>query len=73
MCVCVCVCVTMKNGARRMARTTSDTDDTVSSSKHNAKKITKRVRGPFHQSITVILTEEKSEEKQFTKHMLQST
>ena len=39
----------------------------VSSSKHNAKKITTRVRGPFHQSITVILTEEKREEKQFTK------
>ena len=33
----------------------------VSSSKHNAKKITTRVRGPFHQSITAILTEEKRE------------
>ena len=31
----------------------------VSSSKHNAKKIATRVRGPFHQSITAILTEEK--------------
>ena len=39
----------------------------VSSSKHNAKKITTRVRGPFHQSITAIITEEKREEKQFTK------
>ena len=39
----------------------------VSSSKHNAKKITTRERGPFHQSITAILTEEKREEKQFTK------
>ena len=39
----------------------------VSSSKHNPKKITTRVRGPFHQSITAILTEEKREEKQFTK------
>ena len=38
----------------------------VSSSKHNAKKITTRERGPFHQSITAILTEEKREEK-FTK------
>ena len=38
----------------------------VGSSKHNAKIIT-RVRGPFHQSITAILTEEKREEKQFTK------
>ena len=39
----------------------------VSSSKHNAKKNTTRERGPFHQSITAILTEEKREEKQFTK------
>ena len=38
----------------------------VSSSKYNAKKITTRERGPFHQSITAILTEEKREEKQFT-------
>ena len=46
----------------------------VSSSKHNAKKITTRERGPFHQSITAILTEEKREEKQFLNlHMLQST
>ena len=46
----------------------------VSSSKHNAKKITMRVRGPFYQSITAILTEEKGEEKQFKNlHMLQST
>ena len=30
----------------------------VSSSKHYAKKITTRVRGPFHQSIIAILTEE---------------
>ena len=36
----------------------------VGSSKHYAKKKT-RVRGPFHQSITAILTEEKK--KQFTK------
>ena len=39
----------------------------VSSSKHNANKITTKVRGPFHQSITAILTGEKREEKQFTK------
>ena len=57
----------MKKSARRMASTTSDTGDTSSSSEHNAKKITTRVRGPFHQSITAILTEEKREEKQFTK------
>ena len=36
----------------------------VSSSKHNAKKITTRVRGPFHQSITAILTEEKTERRE---------
>ena len=39
----------------------------VSSSRHNAKKIATRVRSPFHQSITAILTEEKREEKQSTK------
>ena len=39
----------------------------VSSSKHNANKNTTRERGPFHQSNTAILTEEKREEKQFTK------
>ena len=33
----------------------------VSSSKHNANKNTTRGRGPFHQSITVILTGEKRE------------
>ena len=33
----------------------------VSSSMHNAKKITTRAGGPFHQSITAILTEEKRE------------
>ena len=51
-----------------MASTTSDTGDTSSKQQqHNAKKITTRVRGPSHQSITAILTEEKREEKQFTK------
>ena len=45
----------------------------VSISKHNAKKITTRVRGPFHQSITAILTEEKREEGLLNLHMLQST
>ena len=47
----------------------------VSSSKHNAKKITTRVRGPFHQSITAILTEEKREKRSslLNLHMLQST
>ena len=39
----------------------------VSSSKHNAKKFTTRDGGPLHQSITAILTEEKREERQFTK------
>ena len=39
----------------------------VSRNEHNAKKITTRVRGSLHQSITAIPTEEKGEEKQFTK------
>ena len=41
----------------------------VSISKHNAKKITTRERGPFQKSITAILTEEIREEKdpEFTK------
>ena len=66
---CVCVCVTMKKGVpdEWQARQATQTILQVSSSKHNAKKITTRVRGPFHQSITAILTEEKREEKQFTK------
>ena len=36
----------------------------VSSCKYNAKKTTARIRirGPFHQSITAILAEEKREE-----------
>ena len=65
----VCVCVTMKKGVpdEWQARQATQTILQVSSSKHNAKKITTRVRGPFHQSITAILTEEKREEKQFTK------
>ena len=38
----------------------------VSSCKHNAKKNTTRVRGPFHQSITNILTKK---EKQLPTHV----
>ena len=72
VCVCVCgcgcvwvLCVTMKGSARRMASETFDIGKLqVSSCKHNAKKNTTRVRGPFHQSITNILTKK---EKQFTK------
>ena len=46
----------------------------VSSSKHNAKEITTRVRGPFHQSITATLTEEKEKRSSLLNlHMLQST
>ena len=48
-----------------MASTTSDTGDT--SSKQQQGQRTTRERGPFHQSITAILTEEKREEKQSTK------
>ena len=66
-CVCVCVCVTMQKVPDKWhARQTIPAILQVSSSKHNAKKITTRVRGPFHQSITAILTGEKREEKQFT-------
>ena len=46
----------------------------VSSSKHNAKKITTRVRGQFHQSITAILTEENEKRNSLLNlHVLQST
>ena len=70
ICVCVCVCVCHneeKVPDEWQARQATQAILQVSSSKHNAKKITTRVRGPFHQSITAILTEEKREEKQFTK------
>ena len=50
-----------------MTSTTSDTSDTSSKQQQAQRKETTRVRGPFHQSITAILTEEKREEKQFTK------
>ena len=51
------------------ARQATPTILQVISSKHSAKKVTTRVRGPFHSSITAhaILTEEKREEKQFAK------
>ena len=52
-----------------MASTTSDTGDTSSKQQQAQCKenYNKSNRGPFHQSITAILTEEKREEKQFTK------
>ena len=60
----VSVCVTMKKVPdERQARQATPAIFQVSSSKHNTKKITTRERGPFHQSITAILTEEKREEK----------
>ena len=62
VCVCVYVCVTMEKVPDEwQARQAIPAILQVSSSKHNAKKITTRVRGPFHQSITAILTEEKRE------------
>ena len=71
MCVCVCVCVFVSQRKKVpdewQARQATPAILQVSSSKHNAKKITTRERGPFHQSITAILTEEKREEKQFNK------
>ena len=67
-CVRVCMCHNEKKVPDEwQARQATPAILQVSSSKHNAKKITTRVRGPFHQSITAILTEEKREEKQSTK------
>ena len=71
-CVCVCVCVRACVRAwvcvsQWQARQATPAILQVSSSKQNAKKITTRVTGPFYQSITAILTEEKREQKQFTK------
>ena len=63
LCECVCVCHNKKKVPdESQARQAIPAILQVSSRKHNAKKITTRVRGPFHQSITVILTEEKREE-----------
>ena len=80
VCVCVCVCVSQRKKVpdKWQARQATPAILQVSSSKHNAKKITTRERGPFHQSVTAILTEEKREEKKFilsllNLHMLQST
>ena len=65
---CVCVCHNEKKVPDEwQARQATPEIFQVSSSKHNAKKITTRERGLFHQSITAILTEEKREEKQSTK------
>ena len=57
----VCVCVTKKKKVPDEWQAWQATPAILqaSSSKHNAKKITTRERGPFHQSITAILTEEK--------------
>ena len=55
-----CVCVTMKKvPGEWQARQAIPAILQVSSSKHNAKNITTRVRGPFHQLITSIITEKK--------------
>ena len=52
----------MEKSARRLASTTSDTGDTSSKQQQAQRKYnTTRVRGPFHQSISAILTEEKRE------------
>ena len=60
--VCACVCHNEKKVPDEwQARQATPAILQVSSSKHNAKKITTSVRGPFHQSITAILTEEKRE------------
>ena len=56
VCVCVCVCVSQwkKVPDEWQARQATPAILQVSSSKHNAKKITTRVRGPFHQSIMCV-------------------
>ena len=64
--VCVCVC---HNKGEWQARQATPAILQVSSSKHNANKNTTRVRGPFHQSITAFLTEEK-EKQLLILHML---
>ena len=69
MCVCVCVRACVRACARMFvcqkekkvpdewqARQAIPAILQVTSSKHNEKKITTRVRHPFHQSITAILT-----------------
>ena len=69
VCVCVCVCVSRwkkKVPGEWQTWQVIPAILQVSSSKHTAKKNTWG-RGPFHQSITAILTEERREEKQFTK------
>ena len=69
VCVCVCVCACVRACVRAcvcvsqwkkvpdewQARQTTPAIFHVSSSMHNAKKITTRARGPFHLSITAIL------------------
>ena len=65
--VCVCVSQWKKVPDEWQARQATPAILQVSSSKHNAKKITTRVRGPFHQSITAILTEEKKRREAVTK------
>ena len=72
--VCVCVSQWQKVPDEWQARQAIPAILQVSSSKHNAKKITTRVRGPFHQSITAILTEEEKRRSSLLNlHMLQST
>ena len=73
-CVCVCVSQWKKVPNEWQARQATPAILQVSSSKHNANKITTRIRGPFHQSITTILTEEKEKRSSLLNlHMLQST
>ena len=63
VCVCVCVCACVSHDEEKVPDEWQEqaipATLQVSSSKHNAKRNTTRVRGPFHQSITATLTEEK--------------
>ena len=78
MCVCVCVCVCVCHNEKKVpdewqAQATPAILQ-VSSSKHNPKKITTRVRGPFHRRSLPSLQKKKEKRSSLLNlHMLQST
>ena len=68
ICVCVCVCHNEKRVPDEwQARQATQAILQVSSSKHNAKKITTRVRGRFISRSLPSLQKKKEKKKQFTK------
>ena len=73
MCVraCVCVCHNEKKLPDEwQARQATPAILQVSSSKHNAKKITTRERGPFHQSITAMCVCERKDNRAPCRRLL---